>query len=73
MLAVAGGGQNIECIKILLSNKVDTSVLDPLGNSILHIAVSYNNVDALEYLINNDQSLNIFERNQKGETALSIA
>lgn len=54
MLAVAGGGQNIECIKILLSSRVDTSIKDPLGNSILHIAVAYNNVDALEYLIKND-------------------
>jgi hypothetical protein len=41
MLAVAGGGQNIESVKILLANKADTTALDTYGNNILHIAVIY--------------------------------
>lgn len=41
MLAVAGGGQNIECVKILLNAKADTTIVDALGNTILHIAAIY--------------------------------
>jgi ankyrin repeat protein len=73
MLAVAGGGQNIECIRILVANKADLSIVDPLGNTILHIAATYQNNEALEFLLSHSQKLNVFERNQKGETPLSIA
>jgi len=41
MLAVAGGGQNLECVKLLIQAKADATILDPLGNTILHIAASY--------------------------------
>jgi ankyrin repeat protein len=41
MLGVAGGGQNMECVRILLDNKADVKVTDPIGNSVLHIAVLY--------------------------------
>ncbi|CDW79057.1 ankyrin repeat domain-containing [Stylonychia lemnae] len=72
MLAVAGGGQNLECVKLLIQAKADTGILDPLGNTILHIAASYQNNEVLEYLLKNSQTMNVFERNQKGETPLSI-
>lgn len=38
MLAVAGGGQNLEAVKILIANKADLTVKDPVGNSVLHVA-----------------------------------
>jgi ankyrin repeat protein len=38
----------------------------------LHIATTYGSTDILEYLINN-VSVSVFERNEQGETALSIA
>lgn len=73
MLAVAGGGQNIESIRILISLKADTNVVDAQGNTILHIAAIYQNNEALDFLLNTNKSLNVFERNLKGETPLSIA
>ena len=39
MLAVAAGGQNMECVKILFANKADATAKDLIGNTILHIAV----------------------------------
>lgn len=53
MLAVAAGGQNIECVKTLINARADTSIVDTLGNTVLHIAAIYQNNDALEYLIKN--------------------
>lgn len=72
MLAVAGGGHTLECLKMLLGSKADTSVVDTFGNTLLHIAAIYQNYDALEYLIKNSSNLNVFERNNKGDTPLSI-
>ena len=72
MLAVAEGAQNIEAVRILLANKADTTILDTYGNNILHIAAHYQNIDAIEYLTLNSQKLNILERNQNGETPMSI-
>lgn len=73
MLAVAGGGQNIECVRILIQHKADTSIVDSNGNTLLHIAAMYQNNEALDFLLKTSQTLNVFERNQKGETPLSIA
>lgn len=72
MLAVAGGGQNLECVKLLMGAKADMSLKDAYGNSLLHIAAIYQNNEALEYLIKNSRDLNVFERNTKGDTPLSI-
>lgn len=73
MLAVAGGDSNIECVKILLVNKANTGLLDSYGNSLLHIAAIYGSSEILQYLLQNLKQMNIFERNNNGETALSIA
>ena len=77
MLAVAGGGQNIECVKVLVASKADLTVLDPLGNTVLHIAVANDNLDALKYLLSvwPEKSLSTLlpSRNKNGETANSIA
>ena len=73
MLAVAGGDQNLECVRCLLSNKANTSITDSFGNTLLHIAAIYGSNDILRYLIQNLKQINIFERNNNGETALSIA
>jgi ankyrin repeat protein len=72
MLAVAEGAQHIEAVRILLANKADTTILDTYGNNILHIAAHYQNIDAIEFLTLNSQKLNILERNQNGETPMSI-
>lgn len=39
----------------------------------LHLAVLSGNIDSLEYLLRNFPNLSVFDRNEKGETALSIA
>jgi ankyrin repeat protein len=46
-------------------------VKDDLGNNLLHIAAIYGNNTILEYFIKN-LKIEIFSRNIKGETALSI-
>jgi len=38
MLAAAGGGQNLDCIKQLISAKADLTKLDGVQNNILHVA-----------------------------------
>ena len=73
MLSIAGGGQNVECTKLLVSKGAEVSVKDQTGNTLLHIAALSGNNDALEFLLNNSHKLNVFERNEKGETPLSIA
>lgn len=73
MLAVAGSDKNLEVVKFLINNnKADVSSVDFAGNTLLHLAVTYGNIDILEYLVVN-LKLNIFERNNSGETPLSIA
>ena len=76
MLAVAGGGQNLDCIKQLLNAKADLTKLDGVQNNILHIAAYHQNYLALEYLLDHWPSnvpLDIALRNKKGETVFSIA
>lgn len=73
MLSIAGGGQNIECTKLLVSKGAEVNVKDQSGSTLLHIAAIYSNNNALEFLLNNSHKLNVFERNQNGETPLSIA
>ena len=51
MLAVAGGDQNLECVRCLLSLKANTTMTDTYGNTLLHIAVIYGSNDILKYLI----------------------
>lgn len=47
LLAVATGGQNLECIKILVKAKADLLVLDPVGNNVFHIAALNQNQVAM--------------------------
>lgn len=51
MLAVAGGGQNLEAVKLLVANKADLTVKDPVGNSVLHVAAINQNDAALAFLL----------------------
>ena len=73
MLAVAGGDQNLECVRLLLQSKANPSLTDSYGNTLLHIAAIYGSNDILKYLVQNLRQISIFERNNAGETALSIA
>ena len=75
MLAIAAGGYNLSCVKILITNKANFRLLDPAENSILHIAVNSKNAPALEYILKTlpDNSLDLNARNKNGETPYSIA
>ena len=46
--------------------------MDVNKNNLLHIATKYDNTKALEYFLENT-SLDLMDRNKKGETSLSIA
>lgn len=71
MLAVAGIHANLECVKILLASQADFRTCDKQGNSILHIAALNSNNNILDYLTKNLR-MDIFARNNQGETALFI-
>ncbi len=79
MLAVAGGGQNTECVRMLIKNKADLTLKDPVGNSVFHIAALNHNIPSLLELLkgfgdNQDLlSLELYARNDKGDTPYSIA
>ena len=76
MLSVAGGGQNIECTRLLLDSKCDLSALDPVQNNVLHIAAQNQNTHALDLLLDRwpkDLPLDLSLRNKQGETVYSIA
>lgn len=72
MLAVSGGISNKECMQILLGAKADASIKDTYGNGLLHLAAIYSNYEALDFLVKNVPTLNVSERNNKGDTPLSI-
>jgi len=72
MLAIAGGDQNHECLKILMQWKADLTVQDQRDNNLIHIATKYGSNRILEYLISNTK-VSVLERNKDGETPLTIA
>lgn len=71
MLAVASPFSNLETIKALLNAKADFKKTDEFGNSILHIAAINSNNKMIDF-ITKTLKLDIFGRNKKGDTALSI-
>ena len=72
MLAVARDDANLECVKTLLSHGANFECRDTLGNGIIHIAAMNGNNKILDYLTKNLKT-DMFSRNQKGESALSLA
>lgn len=72
MLAVAKGDECLECVKVLLRNDANWKMTDEQGNTLLHIASKNQNNKILDYLTKNLTNINICERNEGGETALSI-
>lgn len=76
MLAAAGGGQNLECVKQLVQAKADLSIQDPVGNTVMHIAAYHQNHLVLEYILDHWPAalkLDLAIRNKKGDTPFSIA
>ncbi len=76
MLSVVGGGQNIDCTRLLLDAKCNLSVLDPVNNNVLHLAALHQNYHALDLLLDRwpkDTPIDLSSRNKKGETVFSIA
>jgi ankyrin repeat protein len=41
MLAVAGGDNNLDNLKLLMNSKADISLVDPNGNNLIHLAAKY--------------------------------
>ena len=71
MLAVASDDKNLDCVKLLLKSGANFKAKDANGNSLLHIAALHSNNKILNYITKNVK-LDIFERNEDGETALNI-
>ena len=71
MLTIAGGDQNLDCLKLILQAGSDFKCKDDFGNTLLHIAAKNNCNKMIDYLAKN-LKINIFERNKEGETALNI-
>ena len=71
MLAVARDDSNLDCVKLLLQKGADYKVLDEYGNTLHHIAALNGNNLIMDYLAKN-LKIELFSRNAKGDTALSI-
>ena len=71
MLAAARDDANLDCVKLLLKHGANFNCRDECGNTVLHVAALNGNNKTLDYLSKN-LKINLFERNQKGETALNI-
>lgn len=71
LLAVAKSDDNLECAKSLLKFGANVHVKDDYGNTLLHVAALNGNNKTLSYIAKN-LKINMFERNQDGETALNI-
>jgi hypothetical protein len=72
MLAVARDDENLECVKTLLQHSANFECKDNFGNSVIHIAAMNHNNKILDYLTKNLKT-DMFARNLKGESALSLA
>lgn len=72
MLAVARHDDNLECVKTLLQHGANFECKDAFGNGVIHIAAMNGNNKILDYLTKNLKT-DMFSRNQKGESALSLA
>lgn len=70
MLAVGGSDKNLECVKFLLKSGANYKAVDSNGNNILHVAAQHSHNKILNYIVNNVK-LDIFARNNDGETALN--
>jgi ankyrin repeat protein len=72
MLAVSRDDENLECVKTLLQHGANFETRDSLGNSVIHLAAMNGNNKILDYLTKNLKT-DMFSRNKKGESALSLA
>ena len=72
MLAVARDDDNLECVKTLLQHGANFECKDTYGNGVIHIAAMNGNNKILDYLTKNLKT-DMFARNSKGESALSLA
>jgi ankyrin repeat protein len=72
MLACAGSGKSLDCVKILLSKKARINSVDEQDNTLLHIAAANSNNKVVDYLVKNVLEEKTFARNKSGETALNV-
>eukprot|EP00830_Metopus_es_P017697 TRINITY_DN5912_c0_g1_i1.p1 TRINITY_DN5912_c0_g1~~TRINITY_DN5912_c0_g1_i1.p1 ORF type:complete len:191 (-),score=27.02 TRINITY_DN5912_c0_g1_i1:134-706(-) len=73
MLAVTLGEQNFEFVRTLIEvAKSCVNEVDYQGNTLLHLAVKYNSLSIVKYLLGLKR-IDPFARNSKGETAASLA
>ncbi|XP_071097462.1 serine/threonine-protein phosphatase 6 regulatory ankyrin repeat subunit A-like [Haliotis cracherodii] len=70
MAAAANGHQKV--LDLLVSKGCNLSVVDDVGNNILHVACISDNVQIVDYLISHDIA-NIESRGQYGRTAVMVA
>lgn len=72
MLACVGEKSNLETVKLLLQQGAQHSCKDREGSNLLHLTARFGKREVLEYLVRNLPQDYLFQRNQKGETPLTI-
>ena len=73
MLAVTRSDENLDCVKTLLNHGASYDGLtDNFGNTVIHLAAMNGNNKILDYLTKTLKT-DMFSRNKKGESALSLA
>jgi ankyrin repeat protein len=75
MLAICSEHGTLETVKQLLTAGANFRIHDKInGDNIIHLSARYSaKIEIIEYLVKSLSSDLLFERNQKGETPLSIA
>ncbi len=73
MLAISGTSfKCLDCIKFLLTQNANFGLKDHDQNTVLHLCAIFGNNKALEWITKNVK-VDVFARNAKGETVMSIA
>lgn len=70
---LCGVGQNCKNLQILIDNGANINVVSPRGQTLLHLAVTNENTEPLEYLLENKLYTDLFVKNAGGQTVLELA
>lgn len=70
-LQLAAVKRNFEIVELLMTHGARTDLVDKSGNSLMHWIVSVNDVELLEFVLNNRSAID--KRNQRGWTPLMVA
>lgn len=70
---LCGVGNNCKNLQILIEHGANTNIVYSGGKTLLHLAVANENIEPLEYLLDNNHYSDLLAKNAGGQTALELA